>query len=148
MSLAPDQIFLRVAAAITTGLTGWRQSGHAWDGFDRLRDGREVEHLVFQVGLPEGDWSHGPDRQRAAVGTLTATTVSVRWSHRLRAGGFNADYASALVAEATLVAALKGLSADPQLSVRFSRARRRVLDDELAFIGEVNMTIIHNYPLA
>jgi hypothetical protein len=145
------KLYSRPATALPDGATEdpkaepWKYSRHPWKDFFGLPDTRQREHLAFVIGFPSTDFARG--RQRPSEGLQSDTSISIRWCYRLRAAHTEVDTDSALAAEQHLVALIKATPKDPGLTLVFRRLDRPTNNQDLAFLGEILLTVNHYYPL-
>jgi hypothetical protein len=145
------KVYSRPATLLPDGATEdlkaepWKQSRHQWKDFFQLPDTRQREHLAFAIGYPATDFQRG--RQRPSEGLQSDTGISIRWCYRIRAAHTVIDMRSAYAAEQHLVALIKATPKDPGLSLVFRRLDRPTNDQDLAFLGEILLTVNHYYPL-
>lgn len=131
-----------VRTAIVTAvdaLAGWAHSRYAPEFFGA--DSDQLQHHAFAVGMVSSEPRDG--RQSLTDGCLVATTVEVRWAHRLRADAQSSDYGAALDAEQELVAAVVGIASQHVLLTRLTRAARA----EGWVLGVATFTAWHRYTL-
>ena len=146
--LALSSIRARLATGLASALAawGWRGSRVPCDEF--AGGARHSEQLVEAGGIVRTVPAR-QDMQRLPVGAMVRTFGGVRWSHRLRADAAQADIDAALDAEAALVAALMGVSRDPELAIRWEGCPvRHTVGEGTLYLGEVAWSVLHRYALS
>lgn len=103
-------------------------------------EARDVLHHVFLV-WPDSTAADPRDRQPIGRGVVSTHTLTVRWAHRLRADGADADIGEALESEALLLDALAGTPQNPGLRPSVVSIDRATTPDGLAFVGTVTLTV-------
>lgn len=129
----------RVITAIDA-LTGWTPSRYVPELFGA--DVNQLMHHAFAVSVP--DSTPVEQRQRVAEGLLVESTVEVRWAHRLRGDAQSTDYDGMADAEAPMVAAVLGITA--QRCVCTSLAREASRDGWV--VGTARFRVLHRIVLA
>lgn len=138
-----ESIEAKLASPTVPG--AWLQSRHAYEEFPRL-DSAEIEHHGFAIGMPATSFGED-DRQLRGHGSQVATTVGVRWGHRLRAEAVAADRLAAYAAEEELVNAILDTNSDPRLLIIVQAISRGTARGGLAHVGSVDLLVGHRYRL-
>ncbi|HYF56290.1 MAG TPA: hypothetical protein VEA41_18695 [Salinarimonas sp.] len=134
----------RVAAAITSGASSWRESTDPWDTFGAGGgDGEGRMHLGFAVGIP-ADQQMG-DRQRRTLGGLSETRVMVRCLYNLGALDQLTDYDAALAAEQDVRNAVSAIQRGADLHLLYVEGDRSVADGWMT--SNLTFKAIHHMPL-
>ena len=147
MSLAPADISERIATHLVSALATpaipgpWNESRHPFGVF---LDAPEIEHHSFVIRVRETE-THNKDRQNGQ--TYSASTVIVRWAHRLRPEAAAADERDGLRAEAELTAAIWTTPPNPELRLQFVSASREDRRNGTVLTGELTWTVHHHHPL-
>lgn len=116
----------------------WGESEFA-PGTPPRRKGRNGQHLVYSVGLPDSRRIRGNQRGHLAM----ASTVTVEWTFIIRNGEERESYDAALEAEAEMLRALASIKDDigePALSIE--RIQRGMYEDSL-LVCEITCAIPH-----
>jgi hypothetical protein len=127
------------------GLTDWRENTAAYDLLPNDPDA--WEHRSFSIAAPQTDWrpdNESSPRQRSAG--FVRTTIGVRWMHAIRGDATNADYRTALDAEAELVDAITTITGIP-MRIALNSETRVFAADGSRLLGQLNLTVEHHMPV-
>lgn len=150
MGLSPATLRSTILTGLATVLDAespaWELSLMPVDVFPG-RDTRQIASLSYAVGLGTTE-PNDPDRQSLSAGALVRTTVIVKFASLLRGDNNSTDYGTALTREALLVKTLSAIRGSSQNRPLIVSIDRETTEDGLLFVGTVNATVLHRYPLS